>query len=906
VAGGGLEFGILGPLEVRRGGELVALGAAKQRALLARLLLRPRESVPVDRLIEDLWGETAPRTASHTVQVYVSGLRKLLGAEAIKREGGGYAVDVVHGALDVDRFRSLVGRARAEAPKSAVATLSEALELWRGPALADFRYESFAQAPIAELDEERLAAVEERLAAVLACGGGTELVAELQTLVAEHPLRERLRGQLMLALYRSGRQAEALAAYQEARSALVEQLGIDPSTELQVLNRRILNQDKALTQAVLSADGHLSVELPVPASPLIGRQRELEEVRDLMHSSRLLTLTGAGGSGKTRLALAVAAHIATEFSDGVRFVSLAALSDPALIEGTIASTVGAKEDLAEFLMPKRLLLVLDNVEQLLPDAAPSVARLLAAPRVRVLATSRERLAISAEQEYPVPTLPHEDAVELFVQRARQLKPSFEPDEHVMEIARRLDGLPLALELAASRIKVLTPQQIFERLTTSLDLLVGGARDAPERQRTLRATIHWSYDLLAAGEQRLFLQLAVFRGSFDLDAAVAVAGADVETLSSLIDKSLIRQRSDGGRFFMLETIREFALETLNEPTRDDVTQRHADHYLLVAEEARQRGRDGNLSGALSILDAERENVRAALAQYESTRATQQLFRLIEALAYYWIVRGQLREGDRWIQRALADSEEAEPRLVAELLIWQSDFVRLLGDLDGALTSAREALARSREIDDARLIARSLHEVGESFVALGDTAAAKNVYEQALEAARAAGETAAGTVGNLGDLALAQGNFEEALVYLDEARNLFETQRDGTGRFAEFLIANYNYAVALLHLDRGDEACALLKDSLVGLHDLGYVEGTAWALMATAMSLASQNRGAVAARLLGAAEQMLEETGAHVGPTERRLHDIVGSVVDEQALAGERANGRSLTPAQAVELALRSLD
>ncbi|MGZ4412986.1 MAG: ATP-binding protein [Gaiellaceae bacterium] len=298
--------------------------------------------------------------------------------------------------------------------------------------------------------------------------------------------------------------------------------------------------------------------LPVQPLPLIGRERELGEVLDLSSRSRLLTLTGTGGSGKTRLALQAAAEMVDDHADGVWFVSLASLEDPALVESAIARAVGAEEELGRFLAEKQLLLLLDNLEQLLPGAATVVAALLDSPGVRVLATSRERLAVSVEQEYPVPTLSEDDALDLFTARAQRLKPTFEPDEAAREIARRLDGLPLAIELAAARVKVMTPTQILDRLGRSLDLLTGGARDAPERQQTLRATIEWSHDLLTTTEQLLFARLGVFAASFDLDAAETVADADLDTLAALVDKNLLRQTEDG-RFFMLETIHEFAIE-----------------------------------------------------------------------------------------------------------------------------------------------------------------------------------------------------------------------------------------------------------------------------------------------------------------------------------------------------------
>jgi predicted ATPase/DNA-binding SARP family transcriptional activator len=650
VAGGNLEFGILGPLEAWRDGEPIALGAAKQRALLARLLLQPDEVVPVDKLIEDVWGDKAPPTASQSVQLYVSNLRKVLGRETIRREGRGYAVAVRKEQVDAGRFAALLERARTEAPAHASATLRDALGLWRGPALVDFRYESFAQAAIAALEEERLAAVEARIGANLASGAGSELVPELQSLVAEHPLRERLRAQLMLALYRAGRQADALAAYQDARQTLLDELGIDPSPDLQELYRAILNQDESLR--VAAAERPTS-NLPTPPNELVGRAREVDEVVRSLRSSRLVTITGPGGSGKTRLALAAAADLGEECPDGVWLVSLAAIRDPELVEPTIATVLEANDELDAHLRPKELLLLLDNVEQLLPEVAHLIARLLDAPGVRVLATSRERLAVFAEQEYPVPVLPVEPAVELFVQRARRLKPSFDPDENVAAIVTRLDGLPLAIELAAARVKVLTPGQIRERLARSLELLTLAARDAPARQRTLRTTMEWSYELLSERERGVFARLAVFAGSFDAVAAAVIAEADVDALQALVDKSLLRSTGDG-RFVSLETIHEFAFEQLSsdETEAAETRERHATHFLAVAEHIEVESRAGGEADPYHQLDRNLANLRAAIDWAREVGRSDLLVRYATALARFWCARGYVREGRALMDEVLA--------------------------------------------------------------------------------------------------------------------------------------------------------------------------------------------------------------------------------------------------------------
>ena len=396
--------------------------------------------------------------------------------------------------------------------------------------------------------------------------------------------------------------------------------------------------------------------LPVQPTPFVGRERELAEVLALLDSHRIVTLTGPGGSGKTRLALQAAAESVERYGDGVWFVSLAAVRDPQLIEPTIARVVGGPDDLHEFLTGKRTLLVLDNLEQLLPGAADIVVRLDA----RILATSRSRLNIAAEQEFPVPTLPVDDGAVLFTQRARQLQPGFEPDAAVREIAERLDGLPLALELAAARVKVLTPGQILERLGRGLDLLTSGAHDAPERQRTLRGTVEWSYQLLAADEQRLFAQLAVFAGSFALEAAEAVCSAELDVLQSLVDQSLLRHGEDG-RFFMLATIKEFALEKLRDLSdASSLSRRHDDYFLGVAEELDARERHSGMRGqrpSLSPLRAELPSFRAALAGLVEDGRSEGALRLGAALGGSGSTGRNITMRAEWLEHAPVDDPTA---------------------------------------------------------------------------------------------------------------------------------------------------------------------------------------------------------------------------------------------------------
>jgi DNA-binding SARP family transcriptional activator len=525
-----MEFRILGPVELVVEGRVTPLNAAKPRALLAMLFLNANKPLSSARLIDDLWAGRPPATAAKVLQAYVSQLRRLIGSEVIATGPNGYALSVGPGELDLHRFERLVSAAAGADPAAAASRLRQALALWRGPPLVDFAYEPWAQLEIGRLNELYLVALQARIDADLALGVTAELVGELELLVAEHPLQESLHGQLMLALYRSNRQAEALEVYRQARQTLVAQLGIEPGPALRRLETDILRQDPRLDlpapQPAEARQAQPVPTLPPRSTSFVGRHRELLEIRKLLASPdiRLLTLTGPAGTGKTRLAVEAAAGLEAEFPDGVVLVELAPISDPDLVATTIAETLALGEThgrrpteaLIAYLQRRRVLLILDNFEQLLP-AAPVVTELLAgAQQVKILVTSRAPLELGEEHIQAVPALRLPDptslgdverlrrteAVSLFVDRARSVRPEFEVSTAnaaaVAELCLRLDALPLALELAAARVKVLSVDAILDRVGRSLELLKAQPGAAlPERHRTLRAAIAWSYALLTA-------------------------------------------------------------------------------------------------------------------------------------------------------------------------------------------------------------------------------------------------------------------------------------------------------------------------------------------------------------------------------------------------------------------------
>ena len=640
--------------------------------------------------------------------------------------------------------------------------------------------------------------------------------------------------------------------------------------------------------------------LPAQPTRLVGRTVELAEVLELIRTHSLVTLSGPGGSGKTRLALQAAAELVQEFQDGVWFVSLAALRDEKAVLPTIAQTLGVPEHetLEQHLAHRQGLLLLDNFEQLLGAAAEVGSLLRRAPAMKVLVTTRARLHLAGEREYAVPPLSDEDAVALFVERVRAAKPTFEPDQHVGDICRRLDNLPLAVELAAARTKVLVPPQLLERLEQRLPLLSGGLRDAPERQQTLRATIDWSYELLSDEEKQLFRKLAVFAGSFELAAAEEVCDADLDTMASLVDKSLLRQTEDG-RFFILATIREYASERLDEDSEAEILRRrHADRTLRIAEEAKPRHREG-----FGVLEAEHDNARAALDFLVPAGASEPALRLALAYRDYWFVR-DIREGGRRIETVLAVSDDAPPELRLAALIRAATFARIVGDAEVGERHASTAVALARELGDASGLADALRELGQVMSLRSDFAAAFSLYEEALAVTRATGDSPVAALTDLADVALAAGELERAIDYAVQASEL------ASGHDAEIVqaISAYNTAAALVQLGRDAEAPPYIRSALDTFVRIDYRELIGWSLAATS-AYAATIEPPDAARLLGAAEAAVESAGAALGPAEQRLRDWSLSLLRERLGPAELQeclqSGRELDPTEAVSLARRHL-
>jgi len=735
-----VDFGILGPLEVTDDGRELVIASGKQRGLLAILLLHANEVISSDRLIEELWGEQPPASAAKNLQVQVSRLRKALGGGEgpVMTGPNGYSMRVAPGELDFERFTRLAEQGRralaADDSERAAELLRGALSLWRGPALADFTFESFAQPEIARLEDLRLAAVEDRIDADLARGRHAELVGELEALVAAHPLRERLRRQLVLALYRAGRQADALEAYRAARAKLMDELGLELTPELRQLEQAILVHGAAVRTpaAPLTRSGRL----PAPVTRTNGRDDDREAVSGLLRQdgARLVTLTGPGGVGKTRLALEVARELEPDLPDGAWFVSLAATARAEHVASTIAQAIrvtplegeSPQQAIERFLSAKHGLLVLDNFEHLLA-AAPLVSELLATcGALKVLATSRAALRLQAERRVPVEplALPAGDepaevvasaATALFVERAEShgAELSLDPSQAgaIARLCRRLDGLPLAIELAAARAPLFEPGELAARLGDALDALGTGARDAPERQRTLRATLDWSYRLLSAAEAEALARFAVFAGGATIDSAEEVTGAELEALEGLVEKHLLTHR--GGRLLMLETVRDYARRRLDaDPQAGDVHERHCRHYLALVERAEPELFTHGEAEWLPRLDAEIDNLRAAL-DWSLPADPALAIRLAGLLDMFWEPSGRSAEGLEWVEAALdragADAvpiEDHARALRARVHLDEGAMFATGAALEAARARGAEALAVSRLTGDPAAIADAL--------------------------------------------------------------------------------------------------------------------------------------------------------------------------------------------------------
>ncbi|MEU2771980.1 BTAD domain-containing putative transcriptional regulator [Streptomyces sp. NPDC007162] len=698
-----VRYRILGTTQVLRpDGTAVPVGGARLRALLAVLALRAGRPVPAGLLVDEVWCDDPPADASGALQALVGRLRRALGADAVASADGGYRLAAAPDDVDLHRFERLTGdglRALADGdPAKAVTVLDDALALWYGPALADLPDRT---AEAARADARRLDARRARHTAALALGQAEQSLPELTALCDAHPLDEPLQALRLRALAATGRTAEALAAYDGVRHLLADRLGSDPGPELRALHAELLDPVPA-PKAPAPRPGNLRARL----TSFVGREADIETIRGDLRAARLVTLLGPGGAGKTRLSQEAAETVRSAARDGVWLAELAPVDDPAAVPEAVLSALGARETvlygagaegmraaadrhddpverLVEHCARRRLLIILDNCEHVVDAAADLAARLLErCPDLTVLATSREPLGVPGELLRPVEPLPDPVALRLFADRGAAARPGFtvDADEETAaacaEICRRLDGLPLAIELAAARLRMLTPRQIADRLDDRFRLLTSGSRTVLPRQQTLRAVVDWSWDLLDTGERDVLGRLSVFAGGCDLTAAEAVCGpAALDALGSLVDKSLVVAASsavdDGMRYRLLETVAEYAGERLDESGERAAAERaHLTYYRELARTTDPLLRGSGQRGALARFGLEYENLRTALRHAVAARDEQEALCLAHSLVWYWQMRDQRIEARTWCGEimALGPDPFAEPVAPAEP-VWQ---------------------------------------------------------------------------------------------------------------------------------------------------------------------------------------------------------------------------------------------
>jgi predicted ATPase/DNA-binding SARP family transcriptional activator len=942
-----MRFGILGPLQVvSDDGRELGLGGRMPRAVLALLLLRANEVVASDRLVEELWAGAPPASRAKGLQVHVSRLRRALaaghpevGGERLVTAAGGYVLRVGPDELDVQLCERLIGEGRsllaAGRHDQALAVLSSALELWRGGALSDFEYDAFAQAEIVRLGELRATVREERIAVEMLLGREAQALGELERLVGEYPYRERLRGQLMLALYRTGRQAEALAAYRAARSVLVDELGIEPSVELRQLHEAILAQDGALLEndsgqpraPAGAGAGGLSAHrtsfsprtnLGEDQRLLVGRDGDLDELCALLRRERFVSVVGAGGAGKTRLALAAARLLLDEFPGGAFLVSLAPVTDPdAMLDAVVrALDLRGADDapaarVAEWVRDRPTLLVLDNFEQLLP-AAPLVSQLVGqAPELRVLVTSQAALRVTGEVMMGLDGLELGAAAYLFVALARgadrHLAAETEDRDAIDEICRRVGCLPLAVELAAARAALLAPKQLLVRLEASSDVLRRVARDAPPRQRSLRATFEWTYGLLAPSERLLFRRLGVFAGPAGVDTIEAVCamadgeepGVALDALEGLLEFSLVRrhERTDGSRqFTMPQALRDFARAELEASGEADAVRRvHAEHVLNVADGARVWfAADPAATASVSAVEAE---IRPALA-WASAHDPELYRRLVCALALGLIRRGHVAEALGHATRACATLPAPRDEIDAWIANCRAYALEMSGRLEEGEAAIKPAIAFYRTGEHRIGLGLALHTAGWLATDVGDEERSLQLGRESLELLRSTGDPAltGRALGFLIEVLLYRGAFEEGEQLLAEAAaSVTDPESDLAGMVAttkgDLAMGRGDVETALTHFANSLDLAARRRDGVQVINDAHCI----------AYALATAGRPEAALEAAGTAAALAADAGhsAVSNWAARGGFDLAATIGQARHAVGQRADqleahGRDLPP------------
>ena len=939
-----MEFRILGSLEVVVGHEPVSLGGPRQQAVLVALLLNTNEVMSTDRLIETVWGDEAPVDAANTLHGYVFHLRRALEpgrvrgapAETLVSEPGGYRLRVDPAHIDAARFERLAdqGRRTLEAgdPARAAGMLGEALALWRGEPLVGFEDLAFVSVEMARLQERRIQAVEDRIEALLAAGEHRRVVEEMEPLAHRFPWRERLSELHMTALYRSGRQTDALAEYQRIRMTMVDELGLEPGPGLRALESRILDQDPTLDGPVVGHEpGRPAGNLPHSVTSFVGRDDDVERLIAAVSKDRLVTILGPGGVGKTRLAVEGAHRLRDRFGE-VWFVDLAAVEDPSQVIPRSATVLDVAEEagrptgdgLTERLSGRSSLVILDNCEHVVAAAADMCSMLLGGcGDLTLIVTTREALNVDGERILALGpmALPPPDwagtaedardwpAVELFTDRARAGRAGADIETEIasiVEICRALEGMPLALELAAARLRSMSVTDLTERIDHGFRLLTGGPRTAVSRQRTLEATIEWSYDLLDDDERIVFSRLSVFVGGFTLAAAEEVVAWDpiegfdvVDLVGQLVDKSLVILEPDPGRYRMLEMLRQFGSDRLVVADREELRRRHAKFFRsFLAEQAPGLGGGGDPETVRSV-DADASNALAAFHWALGESEAELALGLAANLGPWWELKGLLSDGRDRLTSALALTGGSEvDRARVKLAV--GFIARRQGDHTHAVRFTEEAVADFRRLDERFDLAHALGRMAWVALGAGDSGYARELANEGLALAAELGEPAIPPWMHLGlgHVAHQEGDLEQAAAELAEARVGFERleNRPGWGRslFHEALVA----------LDRGDlrEAARAAGESLRIMRESADVNGLLISVE-TAVRVASvAGDHETAARLEAAVSSRRQELGADPGPELEVSDPSPATLRAAPDIDATARSGGQLTLDQAVDIAM----
>ncbi|MEU6674444.1 BTAD domain-containing putative transcriptional regulator [Streptomyces sp. NPDC046925] len=940
------EFGLLGPVEVVWDGVVVPIPATKQRIVLATLLLDAGRVVPLDALVDRLWDEDPPGGARNTLQNHVLRLRRALGGAAgpgpVRTHPRGYAIEVADGELDLRRFDLLMRRAKSALSvhdaEGASALLAEALGLWRGRPLSDVPSAALQRDVVPALLERRLVALELRVGADLVLGRHTELLPELAELTCSHPLQEPFWAQRMLALHRAGRQGEALHCYRTVRALLAEELGVDPGAELRELHRRMLADDPALAWSGTGARAATVRDEAPAASPLserggglpaettsfVGRGRERIEAGRLLDVARLVTLTGVGGVGKTRLALRVAADAAGSCPDGVWTVDLAPLTDPRLLDRAVCEALGfqdqsalpGREVLVRRLRDMRTLLVLDNCEHVVTAVADLVHTLLrAAPGLRVLATSRHLLHVQGEHVLPLAPLPPDEALRLLSDRAAASAPGVRVAEAgggaARQLCRRLDGIPLAIELAAIRLATFSAEEILERLDDRFQFLADtdtGTRGAPGAPhtpasryvRTLRGVVDWSHDLCTEPEQVLWARLSVFSGDFGLEAAETVCSGDgidreqlVRLLSGLVDKSILSMgsRERRTRYRLLETIRQYGGRRLRALGQETVLRRrHLDYYRTMAATTAAQWCSPLEVDWLTALRRELPNIRAAL-DFSATQPGEAGAGLEITVnltrTRFWFFSSTLGEGRHWFERTLAPvlpAAVADPALVGAMTL-RAWVAMCQGEQDTARTYLTACHRLAGRIPGSEPLPSVLFIQGADAILIRGCPTSIALFDRARRRMREAGLT--------GDAHMATMLWAMACTFFGERDAAFEACEeyvaDGRARGGSWACSWTRWVHGLTELLHGDpyDAVRLIRESLVPQWDIDDRWGPVWGVESLAWAAEATDEPDYAAQLLGAAAQLRRTTGVALDGLVP-LHDVhARTVMRVRRALGENA-------------------